>query len=127
VKVVRHVRSYHSGLVEDYAKLRRVHTDVSKERGAFIFKVKPPNASGLLLGLFDNEDKGTKISRNVGTYMSTCSNAPEDLNILSLDTFACSTAIRDRAARMLQVVPANHKTGRHITNINRSQWHLLSN
>lgn len=74
-----------------------MHTDVSKECGAFIFKVKQPNASGLCLGLFDSEDKDTKISRNVGTYMSTRSNAPEDLNVLSLDTFACSTAIRDIA------------------------------
>ena len=97
-----------------------MHNDVSKEGGAFTFKVKPPNASGLVLGLFDSKDKCTKISPNVGTYVSTRSNAPEDLNVLSLDNFACSTGIRDRAARVLQVAPANHKSGRHITNINRS-------
>lgn len=77
-----------------------VNTDVSKDRGAFVFKVKPPNASGLFLVLFDSEDKDTRISRTVGTYMSTPSNAPEDLNVLSLDAFVCATAITDRAARV---------------------------
>ena len=99
---------------------RHVNTDVSKERGAFIFKVKPPNASGLFLGLFDSEDNDTRISRNVGTHMSTRSNAPEDLNVLSLNAFACTTAITDRAARVLQVVPSNHTSQRHITNQNLS-------
>jgi len=52
--------------------------------------------------------------------MSTQSNAPEDLIVLSLDAFACTTAITDRAARVLQVVPVNHTSGRHITNQNPS-------
>ena len=97
-----------------------MHTDVSKERGAFISKVKPPNASGQPLGHFDSEDKGTRISRNVGTDMSTSSNTAEDLNVLWVDTFVCNTAIRGRAARVLQVVPVSHKSGRHITNRNPS-------
>jgi hypothetical protein len=77
-------------------------------------------ASGLLIGLFDSDVKDTRISRNVCTHMSTRRNTPEGLNVLSLDIFARNTSVKELAARMFQVVPANHKSGRHITNLNRS-------
>ena len=57
-----------------------------------IFKIKLRSAGGPLRWLLDSEGKGTRISRNVGTYMSTISNNPEELNVPSLDTFACITA-----------------------------------